>query len=339
MPDICEGFYWMPGSITNQLPTSLTLLFIGSLLRYYQTKKTLFMVFNVLLLACILGCNEISVVMFLLIMAAFLCYNAVVRRKISKVFLFLWGVTIAFSLVELLAPGNAVRAANIPVKHQFLFSVLKSVQVATGYVFKWLPLLVLCACFFLDEIKKVVTSSLNQQVLMHPLVALGVVYATVFCGIFPAMWSLNGPPPDRALNTVYFFFILAFAYLVLTIMHYLRVNKAMIFNQLSGNKGVFGLLVLLLFFANEPIGNAYKDLCSGKAYHYDLEMKDRFNRIVTCKDTICVVPPLVNKPKTIYNEVDFSLTTDKTNWKNQEVSRYFRKTVVVSKPKDTVFTE
>jgi hypothetical protein len=339
LPDICEGFYWMPGSLQNQLPTSLVLLFFGSLLRFYQHKKSIHFIGMLGLLGALLGCNELTVVLFLLLMLGIFFYRAVILKKPSTSLGIYVIATLLFSLVEVLAPGNAVRATNIPVKHQLFLSLFKSVQLTIGYSIKWMPLVMLVAAFFLDSIKKELGAQKYKEWFIHPLGAFALLLATVYCGIFPGMWSLNGPPPDRAINTIYFFFLFAAFYAIGASLHFLMLHKPTSFQQLKGARVLFGLLIVAQFLANEPIVTAYKDVLSGKAYRYDLEMRDRFNRIKACQDTLCVVPPLRNKPKTIYNEVDFSLTTDKNNWKNQEVSRYFRKTVVVSKPKDSIFVE
>jgi len=208
-----------------------------------------------------------------------------------------------------------------------------------GYIVKWTPLVLLCCCFFIELIKKEIETQKYKEWFIHPFAAFGIVFFTVYCGIFPGMWSLNGPPPDRAINTIYFFYIFAAIYAIAALLQYLMVNQPNHFEQVRGSRLLFGLLLVTLFLANEPIVTAYKDLFSGKAYRYNLEVKDRFQRIAACKDTVCVVPPLVNKPKTIYNEVDFSLTTAKNNWKNLEVSRYFRKQIVISKPNDSTFVE
>ncbi len=339
MPDICEGFYWMPGSLQNQLPTSLVLFFFGSLLRFYQHKKSINSIGMLLLLWALMGCNEITVVLFLLLMLGLFLYRLLMLKKTGSRLGFFLAATFLFTLFEVLAPGNAVRATNIAVKHQFLLSLFKSFQFTVGYVVKWTPLVLLCCCFFIESIKKVVETQKYKEWFIHPLAAFGIVFITVYCGIFPGMWSLNGLPPDRAINTIYFFFLFATFYAVGALLHYLLLNQPNYFAQLKGSRLLFSLLIGAQFLANEPIVTAYKDLLSGKAYHYNLEMKDRFTRIKRCKDTLCVVPPLISKPKTIYNEVDFSLTTDKNNWKNLEVSSYFRKHIIISKPNDSIHVE
>jgi len=126
MPDICEGFYWMPGSLQNQLPTSLVLFFFGSLLRFYQQRKSINIIGMLLILGALMGCNEITVVLFLLLVMGLFLYQRVALKK--KGFQLGWYLlaTIIFALIEVLAPGNAVRATNIAVKHQLFLSLFKS---------------------------------------------------------------------------------------------------------------------------------------------------------------------------------------------------------------------
>lgn len=339
MPSVCEGFYWIPGSITNQLPEILALFFYSLLLRYYQSKNIIYLLLSAIVLFATMGCNEITVIILLLFNLFLLLYNYYLFKKLSKPLAFILILTIIFAGIEILAPGNSVRSSNLIIKHQFIYSVLKSVQVSFSFITTWIPIITLCCLFFIEDLIQLIDEKINKKYIVSPIFSLALVFIIVYAGIFPGMWSLNSRPPDRTVNTIYFFFIFAYLYFIITLIHYLFNIKKINFVYHKNIKICIGIIILLNFVSNNNIVLAYHDLLSGKAYKYNKEMRTRFELIKKCKQPDCVLPELINKPPTIYNTVDMGLTTDKNNWKNMEMSRYFRKRSIIIKPNDSIISE
>ncbi len=337
LPDVCEGFYWIPASLTNQLPTSLTLLLFGFLMKYKKTRNPFHLVLSILILIATIGCNEITVVIlgFILFSLAFYIYTF--QKKINYLVLLILGVYIIFSFLEIFAPGNAVRASNIKIKHQFVWSFFKSVQLTISYILKWLPIILVCCLFFVKDICN--NFKAKNHFAMHPIISLSITVTIVFLGFFPGVWSLNGQLPDRSINTIYFFFIFSFLYFFYTVIIFLKdkLNFEILFSKRV--KILFGILILSHFLSNNTITTAFLDLFSGKAYAYNNELKSRLHLLQNCKTQDCVVPALIHFPTTIYNKVDFGLTDDKNNWKNLEISRYYRKNSIIIDPIDSLHTE
>ena len=148
----------------------------------------------------------------------------------------------------------------------------------------------------------------------------------------------NGILPDRALNMIYFFFILSSFYLMLTVLNYLKEKYNFQISYTSFTKQFLGFYLLITMFSGTPLFLAYHDLLIGKAYKYNQEMKVRFHSIIETKEKKITVPALINKPTTLYSEVIMGLTTDKNNWKNLELSRFYNKEILVQ-PTDSVVTE
>ena len=94
-----------------------------------------------------------------------------------------------------------------------------------------------------------------------------------------------------------------------------------------------------MFLSTNNIVTAYQDLFSLKAYKYNNEMKARFLALDNCKEQDCILEPLINKPTTIFTAEDFALTTDKNNWKNLEIARFYRKKSIIIRANETFFTE
>ena len=339
MPSVCEGFYWIPGSITNQLPEILALFFYSLLLRYYQSKNIIYLLLSAVVLFATMGCNEITVVILLLFNLSLLLYNYYLFKKLSKPLVFILILTIIFGAIEILAPGNSVRSSNLVIKNQFIYSVLKSVQVSFSFITNWIPIITLCCLFFLDDLILLINEKINKNYIVNPIYSIALVFIIVYAGIFPGLWSLNSKPPDRTVNTIYFFFIFGYLYFIITLVHYLINIKKINFIYQKNIKIVIGIIIILNFISDNNIVLAYHDLLSGKACKYNKEMMARFELIKKCKEPDCVLPELINKPPTIYNTVDMGLTTDKNNWKNLEMSRYFRKKSIVIKPNDSIISE
>ena len=91
-------------------------------------------------------------------------------------------------------------------------------------------------------------------------------------------------------------------------------------------------------FSNTPIYTAYRDLLTGKASKYSQEMDNRLDLIVNSTTKKVVVPALKNQPETIFKPIIMGLTTNIKDWKNEELSQYFAKEIVVQ-PTDSTFTE
>ena len=338
MPDVCEGFYWIPGSITNFLPTILALFYFSFLIEYFRNSNIIHFFIATFFLVAAIGCNELSVVILFLIHCSLISYNLFVLKKINKPLLLLFVISIIFSAIEVLAPGNAVRGSLILVKHNLVFSVLKSIQFEFTYFFKWLPIILLCFLFFINDVVSTL-KKIDSKYIINPLLSFLFVIILIFMAVFPGFWSLNSQPPNRSLNTLYFYFIFATLYFLFTFVNYCIVNYKISLETSRNIQVAVGIIIISIFLSTNNIMTAYQDLFSLKAYKYNLEMKSRFMQIDNCKELDCVVEPLINKPTTIFTAEDFALTTDKNNWKNLEIARFYRKKSIVISADEQFFTE
>jgi hypothetical protein len=67
LPDPCQGFSWITGAITYQLPLSLSLLLYGFLLKFYHTRKIGYYGIALVLLLCTIGCTELVALLLIFI--------------------------------------------------------------------------------------------------------------------------------------------------------------------------------------------------------------------------------------------------------------------------------
>jgi hypothetical protein len=338
IPDICEGFYWIPGSLTNVLPTILSLFYFSFVILFFKTSKYVYYFISLLFLVAAIGCSELTVVLLFLTHTFLIGYNYFILKNINKPLIILFLISLLFSAIEILAPGNSVRGSLILVKHQFIYSVLKTIQFTFLLIFKWLPIIILCFLFLISFIIKII-KKVNTKYLINPIYSILLIMSFIFGSVFSGYWSLNSNPPNRSLNTLYLFFIFGTIYFFTCLIHYFINVKKINFEIQKSIQIAIGLIILSLLLSNNVIITAYQDLFSLKAYKYDKEMKARFKVLANCKTPDCVLKPLTNMPTTIFTKEDFALTTDKNNWKNLEIARYYRKKSIIIESVDTVFTE
>ena len=338
LPDSCSAFYWMPGVISYQLSLSLSLLGFAFLIQFYKTKKVIRLLFATLFLIGSLGCNEITIVLTLMFLYFIALHSIFILKKINLPLLLIIIIATGFSAFAILAPGNAIRAKAIPVPHEFIYSVTHSITTSIGFLLKWLPIILICSLFFVDTIYKKIALVKNKSIFINPMLAFGVLFSVLFFGFFPGFWINKNVLPDRAINTVYFFFILATIYLLVCTLHYLNTKHQFVIQLTSTSKYVLGSIIFISMFSNTPIYTAYRDLLTGKASKYSQEMDNRLDLIVNSTTKKVVVPALKNQPETIFKPIIMGLTTNIKDWKNEELSQYFFKEIVVQ-PTDSTFTE
>lgn len=339
MPSISEGFYWITALYVYLVSQIFILFFFSMFFQYLKSKKIIYFFFSCLFLFSAMGTNEITVVSLLFIMFVLLAFNIAANKKLNKTLFFVFILTVGFAFLEVFAPGNFERANYIIVKYQLLNSIIKSFQISISLIMTWIPIITICCLFFISRIVKILKERVNRKYMTNPFFSFLFFFLLVYLAVFSCFWITNGAPPDRASNTIYFFFIFAYLYFFFTIIHYFVIVKKYDLYYSKNMKFCFGIIILLIFFSNNNITLAYHDLITGKAYKYNNEMKARFELINNCKKKECILPELINTPLTIYNRDVMGLTNDKQNWKNLEIARYFRKKSIVIQPVDSLLTE
>ena len=67
-------------------------------------------------------------------------------------------------------------------------------------------------------------------------------------------------------------------------------------------------------------------------------MKNRFKLIKSSDKKKVLVPSLKNQPSTLFQPIIMGITTDIKDWKNEEISDFYEKEIIVI-PTDSTFTE
>jgi hypothetical protein len=341
LPDMCQTFFWYSSSICYQFGNVLFVLFLTSFIAYKKSKRILYLFFALLTVVAAIGSNEMLMLLILFSSIWFLISKNYYAKKIDFSEIILFAVIVFFSILVVVAPGNTVRLVREGVvnNHNLISSLVKSAFYLVSYFIDWFPMIVLAAFVFSDSLSAISKNCKDKSVLIHPMVSLVGMITLFFPCFFVGFWTHNSILPVRALNAIYFFFLLFALYFLFCVQHFLKSKFNFEFQLSKTTKVVLGIILIGFVFSNTPISQAYFDFFSGKAYRYNNEMENRFELIRKSEKKECELPALINLPLTIYSRDVIGLTNDKNNWKNIEIARYFRKKSIVIQPNDSIVTE
>ncbi len=158
-----------------------------------------------------IGANETSMLAF----TALALLAATLHLRSEWQIAWPWFVVLAVSLlcfaVVYFAPGNDIRAADFPLRHDFSRSIRGSLTVGAKTLWIWISdpvwiLASLLAPFAFARLHEQSARRFNVSAIGIALLVL-CTFAMPFVLQFPAWWSMGGWPPARTLDAVYFLFL------------------------------------------------------------------------------------------------------------------------------------
>lgn len=317
MPSLSQEIYWFTGWATYA-PANIAIMIF--LVYFDSIKNNKNYILLILLGVFVIGSNEVSMFLVMIFMFAALLRDRKNKRLWSMVAIFA-----LFSLIVVLAPGNAVRAAK---EHNFLFSLAASVGLTGTLIGVWLvnPLLWIAAFLFCHFRQK-----LNIKIVLpkeKPIFVILFLLFLIFCAPFTHFLSTGVPAPGRTLNVSFLIFLNLFAYIVSlekaqAVMVKILDKKLLIFPAfilwLIGNFYVSSLDSVpkhdFSFYQEHPVEAAkwvvttygqnnlyhvYADLFSGKASDFRKTMLEREEKIKNYKGAFLCLPRVERIPKSIF---------------------------------------
>ncbi|HXP51420.1 MAG TPA: hypothetical protein VN922_15795, partial [Bacteroidia bacterium] len=334
MPNIGFGLFWQCSIYTIFAPCILTLFLLGSIIGYYRSGgKKIFTVASCLLSIAIVGSYEISMVF---VDALGLVFVLVARQKkwSMRFPLLLFAICIVFSLIEIMAPGNAARGTMLfPNAHKLVFSITKSFKWGVYLLSRWLPFMAFVFLFLFDLFseKKFDDKQTSSILIVPPWLSLIACMAIPVVNVFIYFWATGTPPSQWYINGVFFYFVLVIMYFFLSVIVYVK-KRYPDFNIADYIKIPLYLIFLgLMVFHTNNITTSYKDVISGNASAYNAERTERDNYIRNNKNDSCMVDSIRNIPHSIF----FSEIPQGTNnsnglgicvqWMNNSYYGYYHK--------------
>ena len=332
LPSISQGIYWFSGAYTYLPAVVLFNVLLGLLFRLRGFlvaapqweirpvwQEVVFVAAGGLLMMVAMGLNEVIAIYALMILFVINAAAWWVRGKpdISLVLISLFAL--GFALLSYVAPGNAIRAEGYTRSRDVVLTLWKSPAYLVWFAqyFLSLPLLLAAVAVIRPVAARIslfpdwLYGSAARWVVLALI--LGMSLATFVLGV----WATGARPARRALNVLHYYdsalLLIAWFQWVLAYPDFWKRLRSRL--PLTDTALLVGGVLLL--FVSGNVREAWVDLLHrGPAYHQ--EMGERYAAIAQGGDV--VVPPIVNKPKTLFFE---DITEETEIWQNVEMARYF----------------
>lgn len=331
MPDIRSGLYWMAGTLTYLVGSIALLLFLVVMLRIrrYGRESGVIVLCSAVALGLILpGTNEIILMVSAPIVVSFIIFDYQQKGRVNSQLLFVLVAVLVGSCFALLAPGNAMRLESYAGSRNTVQAMVQAAGATASSLAVWLGTPHVIA---LSLVVVMTTGSLPSlqalSRLIHPLASSLLLFLLLFACYFPPYWSMGMSPPDRAVNMIYLFFLVA--WLINVSLITVRLSSAITtlpIKPLILLCSVYVLIVFSLGHSNFVV--VAGDLFSGRSYRFDQELWQRYAKINESHLMICEVDMLRNTPQSLFFSDIYFVNKD---WINQSYADYFNKKSVVLK--------
>lgn len=350
LPSAVQGLYWFDGAVSYTFIYAMSLTLFALLLIYYQ-KRPVRHKYLALASACILGFlisggNFISSLVNLILLAAM----ATILWYRKNTHCFGTVLVFVFSLVGLfisaLAPGNGVRQADtlktLASQPSPISAILQSFQYAGQYFLQWMSIPVMAGIFILSVllVKLAYKSHFSFR---YPFAVLILAFCVFAAGFTPPIYALGAGSliwETRIMNILYFNFLWLWCFMLFYISGWIfhrrpknkkaqnGINRARLkklaLRPVYYSSAAIILFVLTLPMAKTPVTSlsALQSLVDGSASQYALEAKERKeiyqNQSINHADVLAYTV----KPYVLYYD---DIKTDKNDWRNISVARYYNK--------------
>lgn len=326
MPELTEGYYWMPGAITYTLGAILTVFFFGSVVKLFESgggQRRLWLLSCCLLIVAIVGSSETMMMIFFLLMLSIAIKTFICRDGSRWLWLSLLLITTLSALVVVIAPGNSVRSSQFPGNHRLFYSLLFSSAQEARFLLTWFsnPALILGTLLFIPVAYRLSEKNelLKRHFNFHPIAALLLLLGVVFLGFFPAYWNTGQLGQYRSVNLVFFLFLIGWFLNLAMWVGYLRRKFGWAVASLPVYVYVICLLLIpLCLLATNNARETIGDLMSGRAYRYDMQMRQRYFQIEQCLkagQNPCTIERLTDLPTSITSPyMDSMVPCDEQYW-------------------------
>ncbi|HNW96930.1 MAG TPA: DUF6056 family protein [Bacteroidales bacterium] len=350
MPRISEGLYWLAGSVIYFLPISFTLIFYTILINYTENKwvksknkKLYYFIVLCVLAFIIIGLSEVAMLFLTFSFFVIMVFKTIKNKKVNFKFLLLFAIIVFSCIIVFMSPGNTIRSASETMlfhkkAHDLLYSLKESVLITSSYlIFEWLRdsiillFTILYIPYGISQYNK--NTVFNKISGIHPLIMIGISIFSISFLFFLGYWNLGGPLPERAVNFIYFIFIILWFINLQFVINFILKKKLCNKNYNEGFslnlKFIYGIIILIIvlnFSQENNIKYAFSDLFSGNAKKYEIEMNQRKRYILKSKADTCILAPLKNKPHSLFVT---DLNHQMHYWPNDVYEKFYNKKVIM----------
>jgi len=328
MPTTAEGYYWVAGAFGNTIGFGLFLLLLGILISVNAAdsprRSLAKAVAGAILALMVAGSNETLLVVALGTLSVGGWIKARARLPGWKVWVAILVVFCFGAFISVMAPGNFARAAAIRQEPRILHAAPRSVIGLVVFLRHFIvsPPLIAATVAMVSSFNPLVGTIGprlgigRRKLLLFPACWLGLLALA----LFPAYWATGELPPGRAMNTVYFTFLVGWFPSILMLAEYIRPHfAARIFSK--EQTLVFAMAALIVsLFVSPGFRRAVGDL-NGPAQLYASELDNRFALLRNSSGAALIVPPLQASPATIMFDPD--VTFEPRHPRNRAIAEFF----------------
>lgn len=325
MPDLSEGIYWYTGAVTYQLPNILALLLAAAWCRHIRSgwrSPVLRYVWMALLSVVIAGCNEQHMALVVLAHAALFVVQWRTTGRSGLLATVLFVLSLLCLVVVAAAPGNAVRGAHFPARHDLLLTLGYSVMQTGRFIGTWLFTTLLLPASFLFLLWFRRSGLTPAWCRVDRRVALALPFAVVFVSMLLPYWSTGMLGQYRTVNAALFLFLPAWLFaLAVWEVQVFRARWPLTALGRTPMDLAVVVAVLLLVFGNDRHVTA--DLFSGRMARYEAVVSDRIGlvRSAVAEGAEEVVLPPLNEQSRALRIVQPGADAD--HWINRSLAQYF----------------
>jgi hypothetical protein len=341
-----SSLYWMAGAFSYQTANILLLVILGLMAQLYDCQKrdqprsqqqlkrvitVLLVLLPVIIIA--MGANETS----MLALSGLAVIGVMVHLRSGVRVLMPWLLILAITLfcftVVYLSPGNTIRAADFPLRHDVMRSIDGSLSVGLKVLLHWLadPLLLvtgLLTPFVVTAIQQQSGRSLPASRAIITGLAI-FTFIMPFVMQFPAWWSMGGWPPPRTVDAIYFLFLTGwYSTIAAVTLYYLAKGRGQVLKAPYRQASIIVLLLLSMIYAGTSLGGrsfqlAWHDMFE-RAGPYHEYLIIRYQQIEQAKangfDALLVPDYMLELPRTIFFN---DIMKNPEHWRNECYADYF----------------
>lgn len=324
MPDVPSGIFWESGSYACLPAEFMSLLLLGSVIGYSNSKhKKWYFFISCLFAIAIIGSYELTLV-YIDLIVGLVALLSVVKKRSLLFPLSLLLVCIIFSIIEIKAPGNLVRAVDYPNAHKLMFSLREAFVSSKTYLLHWSPFMLLIGLLLFDLLSKsdIWNKEPNTYYFISPWLSLLASVSIPVIGLFVCFYAEGEFPPLRTVNVSYYYFVAGMMYFSISLLATIKKRYPDFALPVYIKLPVYLILIFILVFRTNNISVAYKDITSGTAAAYDKERTARHEFLTNFKGDSCMIDSIKNIPNTLFFA---ELPRDPKSWINTSYAEYYHK--------------
>ena len=326
-----EAFYWFNGASYYTLFYSLALVLFALLIRMNPTdsgKKRIVLFVGTLLLSAFIGGGNYTtglITAMLLFLTAFVMFFT--KNKYKWLFLAVFAVSVISFVINMAAPGNSVRAAQVDGMPA-VKAIVMSVFYAAVFVGQWTDLQQIAVFLFLLPILYSIAKN-SEFSFRYPLWVILFAFLCFAAQLTPPLYAMSSTGSGRQTNIYYYSYYLLILFALFYLCGWVAKSKAVRIDpkKIVTPASVTGcILVLVVLFGMGCFEHSYHNLTSvdtalavldGSVYEYDAEYEEAIEQIKsgeTYVEDIETVPDFFGA---------LGISDEDDYWVNRHLAQYY----------------